>query len=71
VRIALVDGPCDGRSVSYGSPLPPVLVVADRTSGITWHDYAQTAWSQRYRHSKLCKCHERSYPPVNLDSAVS
>lgn len=62
----LLDGPCGGRTVRYSHPLPPVLVVADKTNGIRWHDYTQTTASHRYRHSDRCKCRYQA-PPVELD----
>lgn len=69
VRVTLVDGPCGGRVVKYGHPLPNTLVVADTTAGIRWHDYTQTARYERYRHSSDCKCHERIVVPLDLSQA--
>lgn len=70
LSVSLLDGPCGGRTVTYGQPLPMTLVIADRTDGIRWHDYTQTVVSQRYRHSAQCKCHDVAVvKAVNLDIA--
>lgn len=68
--IALIDGPCGGRTILYGWPLPHTLVIGDRTqNGIRYHDYTQTMVGLRYRHSDRCKCNAYGVAPVELDSA--
>jgi hypothetical protein len=65
--VRLLDGPCGGRTVHYGQPLPEVLVVADKTGLIRWHDYAHYGLDT-YRHAENCPCTRPQYaPPVNLD----
>jgi hypothetical protein len=69
IPVTMIDGPCGGRTVIYGQPLPQILVIADKRDGIRYHDYRQTMMSQRYRHDDRCKCHDQAYRPVNLDIA--
>lgn len=70
IPVTLVDGPCGGRVIRYGNPLPETLVVADKTNGVSWHDYTRTVVAQRYRHSDRCKCLHREAPPINLDAII-
>jgi len=65
--VTLVDGPCEGKPVKYGSPLPEVLVIAERNP-IRYHDYVQMMHAHRYRHSTRCPCYDRQQVPVQLDA---
>lgn len=71
MRVHLIDGPLAGHTVGYLSPLPQILVVADKSSadGIRWHDYKQTDRTDRYRHWHRCKCLDNwQRRPVDLDA---
>jgi hypothetical protein len=68
--VRLLDGPCGGRTVHYGQPLPQTLVVADKTGLIRWHDYTHYG-PDTYRHAKDCPCGRRyAAGPVNLDDEL-
>jgi hypothetical protein len=49
-NVRLMGGPADGRVIEYYTPLPRVLVVADRNGRITWHDYRRVGETSTYRH---------------------
>jgi len=67
-RVRLLDGPCANQRVSYAQPLPVILVVADKTDGVRWHDYRQQRVLTDYRHASSCRCHHE-VRPVELDEA--